>query len=69
VYKEFKHFEFPSNKHARIWRYLDFTKFVSMLETKSLWFTQLAKMEDTFEGSYSLHQFKEMQENAEMISK
>jgi hypothetical protein len=35
-----------------IWRYLDFAKFVSMLETNSLWFTSLAAVaqDDHWEG-------------------
>lgn len=36
----------------KIWRYLDFTKFVSLLESQSLHFSRLDSMEDPFEGSY-----------------
>lgn len=35
-----------------IWRYLDFAKFVSLLETRSLFFCRSDKFEDRFEGSY-----------------
>lgn len=38
---------------ASIWRYMDFTKFVSMLDNKGLYFTRIDKMEDVFEGSFS----------------
>lgn len=41
----------PKNEEQVIWRYLDFTKFVSMLDTKSLFFTRADRFEDEFEGS------------------
>ena len=34
-----------------IWRFMDFTKFVSLLETNSLFFCRLDKLGDPFEGS------------------
>lgn len=37
----------------RIWRYLDFTKFVSLLDHKALFFTRADKFDDPFEGIYS----------------
>jgi hypothetical protein len=40
----------PDN--AVLWRYMDFTKFVSMLNSSSLYFTQACQMEDKFEGVY-----------------
>ncbi|WP_057937862.1 DUF2971 domain-containing protein [Algoriphagus resistens] len=36
-----------------IWRYLDFSKFIALLETKQLHFTRLDDFYDKFEGSYS----------------
>jgi len=44
-------FKPPANSSARIWRYMDFTKFVFMLETSSLWFSRTDKLGDPFEGS------------------
>lgn len=41
----------PENENVKIWRYIDFTKFVSLLDTKSLYFTCINKFEDPFEGS------------------
>jgi hypothetical protein len=46
-------FSWPSDTSVRIWRYMDFTKFVSMLESNSLFFTRADCFEDPFEGSYS----------------
>jgi hypothetical protein len=36
----------------KIWRYLDFTKFASMLDTRSLFFCRLGKLDDKYEGAY-----------------
>jgi len=36
-----------------IWRYLDFTKFVSLLDKSSLYFSRSDTLEDPFEGSYT----------------
>jgi len=44
----------PDNKKTKIWRYMDFTKFISLLDTKSLFFTRADKFDDPFEGSYPL---------------
>ena len=42
----------PENENIKIWRFLDFTKFVSVLDTKSLFFSRLDLLGDPFEGSY-----------------
>ncbi len=42
----------PPNPETRIWRYLDFTKFVDLLERHSLFFARADSMDDPFEGSY-----------------
>ncbi|EGQ9396001.1 TPA: hypothetical protein ACMDQA_003680 [Vibrio cholerae] len=39
-------------ENLTIWRYLDFTKYVSLLESQSLFFARLDTMEDPFEGTY-----------------
>lgn len=52
MYKKHNIFKEPSDKNVKIWRYFDFAKFISLLETKSLWFTRADKLEDPFEGSF-----------------
>jgi hypothetical protein len=42
---------FPNNSGIKIWRYLDFTKFVDLLNSKSLYFSRFDKFDDIFEGS------------------
>lgn len=41
----------PLENGAKVWRYLDFDKFKSLLETKSLFFCRDDKFSDPFEGS------------------
>jgi len=53
MYKEHPVFEKPENENAKIWRYMDFTKFVSLLDRSALFFTRADKLGDPFEGSYS----------------
>src|SRR5437016_265363 len=43
----------PENADITIWRYMDFTKFVAMLEKRGLFFTRACYLDDPFEGSYS----------------
>jgi hypothetical protein len=45
-------FEHPTDPNVLIWRYLDFTKFLDLLETKTLFFPRADRFEDRFEGSY-----------------
>ena len=41
----------PASVDVKIWRYIDFTKFVSMLEEAGLFFARLDRLGDPFEGS------------------
>jgi hypothetical protein len=43
----------PIGTNLKLWRYLDFTKYVSMLDKKSLYFTRSDTLNDPFEGSYT----------------
>lgn len=49
----------PASEDTVIWRYMDFTKFVSLLETQSLFFVRVASLEDPFEGSFPASQSPE----------
>lgn len=52
MYEEHPNFE-PPEDDAVLWRYMDFTRFVSLLETKSLFFARADILGDPFEGAYS----------------
>jgi hypothetical protein len=45
-------FPFDAMSDEPLWRYMDFTKLVSMLESRSLYFARLDQLEDEFEGHY-----------------
>jgi hypothetical protein len=46
----------PAN--ARLWRYMDFTKYVSLLSSRGLYFTRTDYFEDIFEGAKGLKKNK-----------
>lgn len=46
-------FVIPSDPQIKLWRYLDFTKFVSMLEKKAMFFVFTEFLNDPFEGATS----------------
>jgi hypothetical protein len=46
-------FRQPENKKLRLWRYMDFTKFVFLISSKKLFFCRSDLLGDPFEGSYS----------------
>ena len=43
----------PPQDDAVLWRYMDFTKFVSLLDKQALYFSRADKLGDPFEGSLS----------------
>ena len=52
LYKEHDLFV-PPTSDAVLWRYVDFTKFVSLLDKQALFFSRADKLGDPFEGSFS----------------
>ena len=46
-------FRQPNSEDIMLWRYMDFTKFVSLISSKSLFFCRADLLGDPFEGSYS----------------
>jgi hypothetical protein len=44
--------EEPTNPAVKIWRYMDFTKLVSLIDTRCLFFARADRLGDPFEGSY-----------------
>ncbi len=43
----------PEDENCKIWRYMDFTKYVSILQTKCLFFCRSDLFEDPYEGATS----------------
>lgn len=54
-----KRFPFSEPDSTRIWRYMNFSKFVSLLQSHALHFTRVDQLQDTFEGSQSLPNLRE----------
>ena len=52
MYEEHQVFKSPPDDTV-LWRYMDFTKFVSLLDKGALFFARADKLGDPFEGSYS----------------
>ena len=53
MYKEHPVFERPAKENVRIWRYLDSSRFLSLLDKQALFFARADRLADPFEGSYS----------------
>ncbi len=45
-------FTYPKNPDIKVWRYMDFTKLISLIDTRRLFFTRADLFKDPFEGSY-----------------
>ncbi len=43
----------PENLNCRVWRYVDFTKFVALLNSESLFFCRADLFKDPYEGCYT----------------
>ena len=52
MYKEHPDLKRPKNANTKIWRYMDFTKLVSLLDKQALFFSRADKLGDPFEGSH-----------------
>ena len=50
---------------AVLWRYMDFTKFISMLDSSTLNFTRVDALDDKFEGRFTQADYEVMEQGAE----
>jgi hypothetical protein len=53
MYQEHPAFAAPKDHDARIWRYVDLARFLSLLTTRALYFSRADRLGDPFEGSIS----------------
>jgi hypothetical protein len=67
MFKEHHLFRAPENPNTEIWRYLDFTKFVSLLDRKALFFIRGDKLSDKFEGSLPKKSIKKRAQALEIL--
>jgi hypothetical protein len=59
----FRDYAIPPN-NASLWRYMDFTKYVSLLHTKSLFFSSASLFNDPFEGAKGTIENKSVYDDA-----
>lgn len=64
MYQEHPSFETPADKDGKIWRFMDFTKFVDVLVDHSLYFCRSDLMGDPFEGNYTSFMIEKYLEQA-----
>lgn len=63
---EDKNYKIPNNDSC-LWRYLDFAKFVSMLQKKALYFSKLSAFKDPFEGAIGILDNKNHFDKSEIL--
>ncbi|MBI5697325.1 MAG: hypothetical protein HZC29_02260 [Thaumarchaeota archaeon] len=69
MYQEHYVFEKPDNLDVKVWRFIDFTKYVSMLESKSLYFCRADLFQDIFEGTYPKQTFDVLRQDTRIPEK
>jgi hypothetical protein len=52
-------YEVPTSKTV-LWRYMDFSKFVSLISTETLYFCRIDKLDDPFEGAMGSEELEEL---------
>jgi len=51
MYKQHVGFQSPESLDAPIWRYVDLARFMAMINSSTLWFARLDKLQDQYEGA------------------
>ncbi len=69
MYQKHKIFEPELMDNTRLWRYMDFTKYVSMLSTFSLFFVRQDRLEDRWEGKFPTNQWTRLIEGSQLARK
>lgn len=62
-------FELPDDRRAKLWRFMDFTKFVALLDSKGLFFSRADRLGDPFEGSISARALEIRKSEAQKIGR
>ena len=64
MFTEHPTFKKPDNEKSVIWRFMDFTKFASLLEKNALYFCRADLLGDPFEGTFSKATIQKLIESA-----
>ena len=59
MFKNHPSFRPPENGNQKCWRYLDFTKFIDLIDSSQLFFTRIDKLEDPYEGTYTKRAYEQ----------
>ena len=59
----------PSDPDVGIWRYMDFAKYVALLNQQSLFFSRLDLLGDPYEGTLSKAEYEQLKKTAEIGEK
>ena len=62
-------FECPEDRQTKLWRFMDFTKFVALLHSGSLFFCRADRLGDPFEGSISARALEVRKGEAQRIGR
>src|SRR5689334_18896813 len=57
---------FPPQANRTLWRYIDFTKLLSLLETRKLFFARIDTFDDPYEGTWSHESVRRLREDRMM---
>lgn len=60
-------FMIKPERNIKLWRYMDFTKFIALLENKKLVFPSSNLFEDPFEGTWSKASLETLKINANLM--
>lgn len=60
--QETSEFLFLPNKNQKLARYFDLPKFLSLIQTKNVFFNSLSKFEDPYEGTFPKHSHKDIED-------
>jgi hypothetical protein len=52
MFKEHPACELPDDQKIKLWRYMSFAKFISILDKNALFFSRSDKLDDAFEGTF-----------------
>jgi hypothetical protein len=58
MFEEHPNCQKPNDKNIKIWRFIDFSKFISMLLNNSIYFSGIKHFGDPFEDKFSLFSLK-----------
>ena len=53
MYQEHPYFIQPANPDIKVWRYMDFTKYISLIHRSELFCCRLGLFEDKYEGAFA----------------